>query len=193
MKNLTRKYPDGKTRCYWPGSDSQYIDYHDTEWGVELRGDNELFEKISLEGFQAGLSWLTILRRREGFRKAFRGFVITKVASFTDRDVERLVVDSAIIRNRAKILSTINNAKIAKDMDQSLTELIWQYRPKRKTPAAKDFSWQVSSEEAEALSKKLKSLGFSFVGATTMYAMMQSIGMLNDHAPGCFRRSELRG
>jgi DNA-3-methyladenine glycosylase I len=171
---------------------SVYIDYHDTEWGVEVRDNQQLFEAISLEGFQAGLSWITILKRREGFRKAFRNFDIVKVAKMTERDIERLMNNEAIIRNRAKILSTINNAKVARDLDQDLSDLIWSFKPKTKTLPEKKFLFQAQTAESEALSKQLRNLGFGFVGPTTMYAMMQSIGMVNDHAPGCYRRSELR-
>lgn len=194
MNQNVVRYHDGLNRCYWPKQDEIYLKYHDTEWGVEVRGESELFERISLEGFQAGLSWITILKRRDGFRKAFRNFDIEKVARFTSRDVERLMKDEGIIRNRSKILSVINNAKVVRKLDRSLTEIVWSFAPKVKTRriAAKDFTWQVTSSEAEALSRELRSLGFSFVGPTTMYAMMQSIGMINDHAPGCFRRTELR-
>jgi DNA-3-methyladenine glycosylase I len=192
MSELITKYQDGLTRCYWPKQDEDYLKYHDTEWGVPLRGDDELFERLALEGFQAGLSWLTILKRREGFRRAFAGFKITKVAEFGEAEIERLLMDDSIIRNRAKIRATINNAQVALSLEGGLTNLIWEHAPKKKTPAAKDFNWLVSSEESELLSKTLKAKGFSFVGPTTMYAMMQAIGMINDHAPGCFRRVELK-
>jgi DNA-3-methyladenine glycosylase I len=193
LSELTRTYPDGITRCAWPGADELYIHYHDTEWGVPLQGDDAMFERVALEGFQAGLSWITILRRREGFRKAFRGFEIAKVKSMTNKDVERLMLNEAIIRNRAKITATIQNAKVASKLDQSLSEIIWDHAPKTRTKraTAKSFQYLAVTKESEQLSKSLRQLGFSFVGPTTMYALMQSVGMVNDHAPGCFRRNEL--
>ena len=193
---LVTKYPDGVTRCYWPKNDELYIEYHDTEWGVPVHGDQEVFERIALEGFQAGLSWITILKRREGFRRAFKNFDLTKVAKFTERDIERLMQDEGIIRNRAKIEATIHNAKLILELQkqgQSISESVWSHAPaasKRKRAAA-DFDWIATSFESDALSKSLRKLGFKFVGSTTMYAMMQAIGMINDHAPGCHRRAAL--
>ncbi len=194
MKKNTTKYEDGLTRCSWPGKDDLYIQYHDTEWGVRLSGDDAVFERISLEGFQAGLSWITILRRRENFRKAFKNFEIAKVARMGDKDVERLLANEGIIRNRAKIASTISNAKLALELDGALSETVWSHAPKVRTKrvSAEKFEFVASSLESEALSKHLRKLGFSFVGPTTMYALMQSIGMVNDHAPECFRRNQLR-
>lgn len=193
---MIRKYDDGLTRCHWPGNDELYIHYHDTEWGVPLTGDQEMFERICLEGFQAGLSWITILKRREGFRKAFKKFDIKKVAKLTDTDIERLMNDEGIIRNRAKILSAVKNANIVLEMSkrgESISDLLWQFAPpaNKRTSPAKDFEWLAVSPESEAISKALRARGFGFVGPTTMYALMQSIGMVNDHAPGCFRRNEL--
>jgi len=185
----TRIHADGISRCSWVTDDEIYIRYHDQEWGSEGRGQRELFEAICLEGFQAGLSWITILKRREGFRKAFDNFDISRVASFDANKVEDLMLNPEIIRNRAKILSTINNANIVLEKDLDLTDLIWSHAPKvRETPAA-GFSWLATSEESIALSKTLRKLGFSFVGPTTMYALMQSSGLVQDHAPGCFRRN----
>jgi DNA-3-methyladenine glycosylase I len=194
VKDLVTKYPDGLTRCYWPKQDPLYIDYHDTEWGVPVTNEDALFEAIALEGFQAGLSWITILKRREGFRKAFLGFEIARVAKMTSKQVEKLMLDESIIRNRAKIIATINNAKLVLSLDRTLQDIIWSHAPKpsNRTTPAKNFEFRAVSEESEALSKTLRSLGFAFVGPTTMYALMQSIGMINDHAPGCFRRVELR-
>lgn len=174
-----------------------YLHYHDTEWGVPLHGDQEMFERISLEGFQAGLSWITILRRREGFRAAFKDFDFHKVARFGDAQIEKLMSDERIIRNRAKVLSTIKNAGLVRDMQkagESVSDLLWSFAPpaSRRTTAAKDFEWVAVTEESTAISKALRSRGFGFVGPTTMYALMQSIGMVNDHAPGCFRRGQLR-
>jgi DNA-3-methyladenine glycosylase I len=192
LSELVSHYEDGLTRCAWPKLDELYIEYHDTEWGVPVVGENELFERVCLEGFQAGLSWITILKRREGFRKAFKGFQINKVAKLTEQDVERLMLDEGIIRNRAKIVSTISNAKLCLNLDMPLSEIIWSHAPKAKTVSTKNFEVLAQSKESENLSRELKSLGFSFVGPTTMYALMQSIGMVNDHAPGCFRRNQLR-
>ncbi len=194
MNPLATKYEDGLTRCSWPKQDPQYIEYHDTEWGVALSGDDAMFERVALEGFQAGLSWITILRRRDNFRKAFRGFEISKVAKMNESDIERLMQNEGIIRNRAKIASTISNAKLALKLDESLSDLIWSHAPKTRTRPAtsKTFEYLAVTKESEALSKSLRNLGFSFVGPTTMYALMQSVGMVNDHAPGCFRRNQLR-
>lgn len=194
MTEKITRYPDGLTRCSWPKQDEIYLDYHDTEWGVECKDNQLLFEHLSLEGFQAGLSWITILKRRDQFRKAFKDFDPKKVSKFQQRDVERLMQNDGIIRNRAKIQAVINNAKLLGPLEAPLSEIIWSFRPKTKTPRVSlaNFEWKVTSEESVALSKKLRSLGFSFVGPTTMYAMMQSIGMVNDHAPGCFRRAELK-
>ena len=194
--DLTRDYDDGLTRCGWPGKDELYIGYHDTEWGVPLVGENELFERIALEGFQAGLSWITILKRRDGFRAAFADFEIEKVAEFSHQDADRLMQDAGIIRNRAKIEATISNARLIlelRDRGQTLTELIWSFAPAagaRMRPET-GFNWIATSPESDAMSKALRKLGFKFVGSTTLYAMMQAIGMLNDHAPGCFRRDQL--
>ncbi len=187
--SLTRIHPDGISRCSWVTDDEIYIRYHDQEWGSEGRGQRELFEAICLEGFQAGLSWITILKRREGFRRAFHNFDIAKVARFDANKVEDLMLNPEIIRNRAKILSTINNANIVLEKDLDLTELIWSHAPKVRQPPVEGFTWLATSEESIALSKTLRKLGFSFVGPTTMYALMQSSGLVQDHAPGCFRRN----
>ena len=192
-KNVT-KYDDGLTRCRWPKDDVLYIQYHDQEWGVPLTGDDAMFERVALEGFQAGLSWITILRRRENFRKAFKNFEISKVARMGEKDIEKLMKNEGIIRNRAKIASTISNAKLVLELDESLSELIWDHAPKVRTKrvSSQKFEFVATTAESEALSKTLRKLGFSFVGPTTMYALMQSIGMVNDHAPGCFRRNQLQ-
>jgi DNA-3-methyladenine glycosylase I len=193
MGELVSKYPDGLTRCYWPKQDQLYIEYHDTEWGVPVTNESALFEAIALEGFQAGLSWITILKRREGFRKAFHDFEIARVAKMSSRQVEKLMRDESIIRNRGKIQATIKNAQLIESLDMSLKDILWSHAPKpsRRASLAKNFEFRAVSEESIALSKTLRSLGFSFVGPTTMYALMQSIGMVNDHAPGCFRRNQL--
>lgn len=186
--NHTREHSDGLVRCSWVTDDEIYIDYHDSEWGVDTRGQQELFEGICLEGFQAGLSWITILKRRDGFRSAFKNFDIQSVASFQEEDVMRLMADERIIRNQAKIRSAINNANVVIEKDINLPELMWSFAPKRVLTEAKEFTWKAISSESEAMSKALRKLGFSFVGPTTMYALMQSSGMVKDHAPGCFRR-----
>ena len=186
-----RVFEDGLARCSWLNNDPIYIDYHDTEWGVEVRGDREIFERITLEGFQAGLSWISILKRREGFRAAFHNFELEVVASMTAVDVERLMLDIGIIRNRAKILSTIQNAKLILEMQsrgESISDLVWSFKPSAPPRDADDFTWLAITDDSKALSKELRLRGFSFVGPTTMYAMMQAIGMVADHAPGCFRR-----
>lgn len=194
--SLTHKFDDGLVRCSWPGNDQLYRDYHDTEWGVAVTGEREMFERIALEGFQAGLSWITILKRREGFRKAFENFDLRKVSRMTEADINRLMQDEGIIRNRAKIEATIRNAKIILELQksgESISDIVWSFAPpasKRKRSAA-DFSWLTTTPESEALSKHLRKLGFGFVGATTMYALMQATGLVNDHAPGCFRRAQL--
>jgi DNA-3-methyladenine glycosylase I len=186
-------YPDGLERCAWPHGDDLYTHYHDTEWGVPIRGDDAMFERIALEGFQAGLSWITILKRREGFRAAFHDFEMAKVAQMTDSDVDRLMTDAGIIRNRAKILATIKNARLALDLPGGISNFVWQFAPEhgQHSTSVQDFEWKATSPDSEALSKGLREIGFGFVGPTTMYALMQATGMLNDHAPNCFRRNTL--
>jgi DNA-3-methyladenine glycosylase I len=196
MSDFLLKHDDGLSRCKWAGLDSLYVDYHDSEWGVAVTGDQEMFERITLEGFQAGLSWITILKRRENFRKAFHNFDFRKVSKFSETQVEKLMLDSGIIRNRAKILSTISNAQLVLDLQkqgESISDIVWSFAPpkSRRTTPSTAFNWRATSQESDALSKHLKKLGFSFVGSTTMYAMMQATGFINDHAPGCFRRKEL--
>lgn len=193
---------DGLARCGWVGTDSEYMRYHDEEWGVKLLGDQKLFEKLSLEAFQAGLSWITILKRRPGFRKAFSNFDIATVASYSDADVERLMLDKRIIRNRAKIVATIENAKVTQSIlaqsPGALHDLIWSFQPisrQRANACAGDEQARFATlaevpavtTESEQLSKALKKLGFKFVGATTMYALMQSAGLVDDHLAGCHR------
>lgn len=186
---------DGRTRCGWIGTDAEYARYHDEEWGTALHGDRPLFEKISLEGFQAGLSWITILRRRPGFREAFDGFDIGRVADYDDvADVERLMADERIIRNRAKVLATIGNARVTRDLvaddPGSLDRIVWSFAPTDSRPRPRTWAEiPAVTPESEALSKHLKKLGFRFVGATTMYALMQSAGLVDDHLEGCWRAS----
>ncbi|MDA7656708.1 DNA-3-methyladenine glycosylase I [bacterium] len=180
---------DGKARCWWCGDDEEYIRYHDQEWGRGTTADFRLFEKICLEGFQAGLSWLTILRKRDNFRAAFADFDFHKVAKFVASDVERLVLDSGIVRHRGKILSTINNAKRALDLLTEFDDLysyFCQFRPKSQ-PIRVNAAIPSCTPESTALSKDLKKRGWSFVGPTTAYAFMQAMGLVNDHVQGCHR------
>lgn len=180
---------DGIRRCSWLTEDSLYIRYHDKEWGTITTKQRDLFEGICLEGFQAGLSWLTILKRREGFRQAFDNFDSMKIANYGKREVNRLMKDETIIRNLAKINSAINNARVVEEKDINLRELLWSFAPKQRISPRSGFKWRATSKESEAMSKELKRLGFSFVGPTTMYALMQSTGMIFDHSPGCFRKA----
>ncbi|RWZ68669.1 DNA-3-methyladenine glycosylase I [Labedella populi] len=183
---------DGRRRCAWSGDDAEYQRYHDEEWGRPLRSDRELFEKISLEGFQAGLSWITILRRREAFRTAFLGFDPEAVARMGDEDVVRLMGDSAIIRNRRKIEATITNARAVIALDEPLSSVVWRFAPAAGT-RPRPRSWSevpATSAESTALSAELKARGFRFVGPTTMYALMQSGGLVDDHVVGCWRADE---
>ena len=179
---------DGVARCWWGASTPDYADYHDTEWGFGTTDDARLFEKICLEGFQSGLSWLTILRKRENFRAAFAGFDPAAVAAFDERDVERLLADAGIVRHQGKIRSTINNAGRALEMIErhgSLAAFFWQYADfERAAPTTIDATTAAST----ALSKELKRLGWSFVGPTTIYAFMQAMGLVNDHLDGCDAR-----
>ena len=179
--------PNGTARCWWCGDDPLYRAYHDDEWGREKRGDDALFELLSLEGFQAGLSWLTILRKRDNFREAFGGFSIERVADFDERDVERLLGDAGIIRHRGKIEATIGNAVAALELPEGLTEFVWSYAPPRRPvrPTGRG-ELPAATAESTALSKELKRRGFRFVGPTTVYAFMQSAGFVDDHLVGCY-------
>jgi DNA-3-methyladenine glycosylase I len=196
MTDFLRNHDDGLVRCKWAGTDALYVEYHDQEWGVPVTGDQEMFERITLEGFQAGLSWITILKRRENFRRAFHNFDFNKVAKLRDSQIDKLMLDAGIIRNRAKIISTVKNAQLVLDLEkqgESISDIAWSFAPpksKRVAPAS-SFQWRATSPESDALSKHLKKLGFGFVGSTTMYALMQATGFVNDHAPGCYRRKEL--
>jgi len=188
--HLTRS--DGLTRCFWCASDPLYVRYHDTEWGFPEHDDQRLFEKITLEGFQSGLSWLTILRKREKFRAAFAGFNIEKVARYTSRHVELLLRNADIVRHRGKIESTINNARRCADLidaEGSLAKFVWAFEPDPKARPRK-LTWAVlrtmaTTPESAALSKSLKQRGWTFVGPTTTYAFMQAMGLVNDHLHGC--------
>jgi len=184
---------DGLARCPWAGSDPLYLAYHDEEWGRQLRGEDALFERICLEAFQSGLAWITILRKREGFRAAFAGFEIAKVAEFGDADVVRLLADEGIVRNRAKINAAVSNARAALALDGGLTDLIWSHAPDPKSTAKhgprSTQEIPATSPESVALAKALKKAGFSFVGPTTSYALMQACGLVNDHLAACHARS----
>ena len=190
------KGSDSKQRCFWCGDDAQYIEYHDLQWGRPVTNDDQLYEKICLEGFQAGLSWLTILRKRESFRRAFRNFDPKIVAGFNQRDVNRLMKDESIVRHRGKIESAIQNAKSTLEVQKefgSLATFVWSFRPDPKITSKNKAPKQISeikasTPESEALSKALRARGFKFVGPTTMYAAMQSLGLVNDHFAGCHVR-----
>ena len=182
-------------RCFWCNDTQIYREYHDTEWGFPVLDDTRLFEKICLEGFQSGLSWLTILRKRENFRLAFKGFDIPSVARFMQQDIERLVTDAGIIRHRGKIEAAINNARCAEKMlqsESSLAAYFWRFEPEASSrPQAFDaasLKGLTQCKESIALSKDLKKRGWKFVGPTTMYAFMQAMGLVNDHEDGCHVR-----
>jgi DNA-3-methyladenine glycosylase I len=186
---------DGVARCWWGAGDPLYRPYHDQEWGLPVADDRRLFEKLSLEGFQAGLSWLTILRKREQFRRAFAGFDPAAVARFGDRQVERLLADPGIVRNRAKIEATINNARRHVELAGefgSLAAYVWRFEPDPEArPPVLDHAALMRlghSPESRAMSKDLRRRGWSFVGPTTVYAFMQAMGLVNDHLEGCARR-----
>jgi DNA-3-methyladenine glycosylase I len=188
-----RAHPDGRVRCWWCGDDPLYVAYHDDEWGRVVHDDTKLFEKICLEGFQSGLSWLTILRKRENFRRAFAGFDATRVVQFDESDVARLVADAGIIRHRGKIESTINNAcryvELVAEFG-SLDRFVWQFttsEPEGDRSAPPGIPSQTPS--STRMSQELKRRGWSFVGPMTMYAFMQSVGVVNDHLDGCWVRS----
>lgn len=189
--------PQGRAGCWWHGGLADYAHYHDTEWGRPVGDDRRLFEKICLEGFQSGLSWLTILRKREGFRRAFAGFDPEAIVRFGPADVERLVLDAGIVRHRGKIESVINNARrylALRDEAGSLAAFVWRHEPDPSTrPATRSkaiLTAMPKSPESEALSKALRKRGWSFVGPTTMYAFMQSVGVVNDHLDGCHVQAE---
>ncbi len=180
--------PDGLPRCEWALAAPGFLHYHDTEWGFPVADDVRLFEKLSLEAFQSGLSWRTILAKREDFRAAFAGFDFEKIAAFDEEDIERLLGDASIVRHRGKIEAVINNAQHVKDLvgDGSLAQFVWDYEPDRRAPEAV----APTSPESVALAKALKQHGWKFVGPTTVYAFMQAMGLVNDHAPGCIVRDQ---
>lgn len=181
--------PDGKTRCRWCGAAPDLLDYHDTEWGFPVADDYRLFEKLSLEGFQSGLSWRTILAKRDNFRAAFHDFDFNRIAAFTQHDVNRLLGDKGIVRHRGKIEAVINNAKRARELvaqEGSLAAFIWRYEPDGDRCTKPQTV--TTSAESTALSKDLKKQGWKFVGPTTMYAFMQAMGLINDHVEECVMR-----
>jgi DNA-3-methyladenine glycosylase I len=186
---------DGRCRCFWPGQDPLYLAYHDTEWGRPVGDDRHLFEKLCLEGFQSGLSWLTILRKRENFRRAFAGFDFDRVAEFGPTEVEILVQDAGIIRHRGKIESVVNNARRALELIEeagSLAAFLWRYEPQPESRPARVGRGTIvpSTPQSTELSKALRKRGWSFVGPTTVHAFMQAMGLVNDHLEGCFCRAE---
>ena len=185
-------------RCSWPGEDPLYVKYHDEEWGRPVVDDRRLFEKICLEGFQAGLSWITILRKRDNFRRAFADFEPERVARFTARDVQRLLTDEGIVRHRGKIESTINNARRALELEEemgSLSAYFWRWEPKPserpKRLTRETLKQMATTPQSVAMSKDLKKRGWSFVGPTTSYAFMQAMGLVNDHMDGCDVRAQV--
>jgi len=192
----TKSAPQTQVRCGWCGDLEDYCHYHDNEWGFPVDDDRRLFEKLCLEGFQSGLSWLTILRKREAFRKAFHNFEIDKVARFTEHDVQRLLGDAGIVRHRGKIEAAIHNAKRAQELletESSLAAYFWKFEPDPETRpkklTAEVLRTMAISPESTALSKDLKKRGWKFVGPTTMYALMQAMGLVNDHMDGCSTRA----
>ncbi len=171
-----------RVRCSWADSAPEYVRYHDEEWGQPLHGETALFERMSLEAFQSGLSWLIILRKRDGFRSAFAGFDLDTVAGFEQADVERLLTDTGIVRNRAKIEATIGNARAVRESVVDLDGLLWSYAPVQPQP----YEVRSASAESKAMSQQLKKLGLRFVGPVTCYSLMQAVGMVNDHQPPCW-------
>ena len=182
---------DGRVRCAWAAGSPDYSEYHDREWGRPTADDRWLFEKICLEGFQSGLSWLTILRKRDNFRRAFADFDVRRVARFGDRHIEKLLADAGIVRHRGKIASTVNNAKRALDLQKefgSLAAYIWRFEPRETRKKVVAGSIPAETDASKALSKDLRKRGWSFVGPTTVYAFMQAMGLVNDHVEDCFCR-----
>jgi DNA-3-methyladenine glycosylase I len=187
-------HPDNRTRCWWPGTDPLYVEYHDTEWGVPEYDDRALFEKLVLDGFQAGLSWITILRKRDNFRRAFAGFDPAVIGRFDDAQIEALMLDPGIVRNRAKIVAAVAGARAWLRIQESegFSHFLWRHvdgRPiQRNVRSRADI--QAEDETSLRISKALKAEGFNFVGPTIVYAFMQAVGMVNDHHTGCFRHAE---
>ena len=183
---------DGLARCRWGAGGPEYVGYHDEEWGRRLEGDDRMFERLTLEAFQSGLSWLTILRKRENFRRAFAGFSIDAVAAFGPADEARLMADAGIVRNRAKIVAAVSNARVAAPLPEGLSALLWSFAAAAVRPAPASFAdVPAVTPESTAMAKELKRRGFVFVGPTTAYALMQATGMVDDHLAGCHARSAL--
>jgi DNA-3-methyladenine glycosylase I len=185
--------PDGLLRCPWSLSTPDYLTYHDEEWGRPVHDDTAMFERLCLEAFQSGLSWLTILRKRENFRRAFAGFDIAAVAAFGPEDVSRLLADAGIVRNRAKIDAAIANARVALDLPVGLAELIWQYASDEASAPVSLEDVPAATKQSKALAKELRSRGFRFTGPVTAYATMQSCGVVNDHLVDCVSRNAAEG
>jgi DNA-3-methyladenine glycosylase I len=184
---------DAVERCGWATSAPEYLEYHDQEWGRPLHGDDALFERMSLEAFQSGLSWITILRKRPAFRAAFAGFRVPVVAEFGDDDVERLMTDAGIVRNRAKVTAAVRNARAARELPEGLSALLWSFAPTAPRPRPQTLAdVPATSSESVAMAKELKRRGFAFVGPTTSYALMQATGMVDDHVATCFRAAAPR-
>jgi DNA-3-methyladenine glycosylase I len=182
---------DGRQRCWWCGTDPLYVTYHDREWGVPVSDDLQLFEKLSLEGFQAGLSWLTILRKRAAFREAFAGFDPHRVAAFSEVDVERLLADARIVRNRSKIEATIHNARRYLELaetGETLADVVWSHAPASPPVPRTRAEVPATTPESRALARELKRRGWRFVGPTTAYAFMEAMGLVDDHLEGCYAR-----
>ncbi|MEU8229639.1 DNA-3-methyladenine glycosylase I [Actinoplanes sp. NPDC048967] len=177
---------DGRARCGWGGSTPDYLPYHDLEWGRPVHGDDALFERMTLEAFQSGLSWITILRKRPAFRAAFAGFSIPAVAAFSEADATRLMADPGIVRNRMKVDAALHNARVAADLPDGLATLLWSFAPPPRPRPATRADVPATTPESIALAKELKKRGFKFVGPTTAYALMQATGMVDDHLAGCF-------
>jgi DNA-3-methyladenine glycosylase I len=182
--------PDGRLRCPWGLSAPEYVPYHDTEWGRQVRGDQQIFERLSLEAFQSGLSWLIILRKRENFRKAFAGFDLESVAAFGADDEARLLADTGIVRNRAKISAVIANARAAVGLAEGLSDLVWSYAEPEPGPPPRTLAdLKSQSPASRELAKRLRGHGFAFTGPVTVYSTMQACGLVNDHLADCFART----
>ncbi len=186
---MTVAGPDGVPRCPWAVSAPDYVSYHDDEWGRPVVGDDGIYERLTLEAFQSGLSWLTILRKRPAFRAAFDGFDIARVAAYDDADVGRLLIDAGIVRNRAKVMAAIRNAQAALALPEGLSALVWSFAPAVRAPASlSSGDVPTTTAESSALARQLKRHGFVFVGPITAYALMQACGLVDDHLQGCWRR-----
>jgi DNA-3-methyladenine glycosylase I len=183
---------DGRLRCPWGLSNPDYVTYHDDEWGRPIRTDNGLYERLTLEGFQSGLSWLTILRKRENFRQAFGGFDIATVAAYGESERTRLLADAGIVRHGGKIDAALANARAAAALDEPLSELVWRFAPEERPAPVTLADVPAQTDESKALAKELKRHGFRFVGPTTAYALMQAAGLVNDHLVDCWARERIR-